>query len=58
MGKAERPNTENRLNVWVRDGWFENEGTVLNEIRAEGLMPRWLMPLYRSFVIRIYAVKS
>lgn len=34
--KAERPNTENKLNVWVRDGWFENEGTVLNEIRAEG----------------------
>lgn len=34
--KAERPNTENKLNIWVRDGWFENESMVLNEIRAEG----------------------
>ena len=34
--KAERPNTENKLNLWVRDGWFENETAVLNEIRAEG----------------------
>jgi len=34
--KEARPNTENKLNVWIRDGWFENESTVLNEIRAEG----------------------
>lgn len=30
------PSTSNQLNLWVRDGWFENEATVLNEIRAEG----------------------
>lgn len=34
--KESRPNTDNKLNVWVRDGWFENESTVLNEIRSEG----------------------
>jgi hypothetical protein len=30
------PNTEHKLNLWIRDGWFENETTVLNEIRAAG----------------------
>lgn len=34
--KDTRPNTDNKLNIWIRDGWFENESTVLNEIRAEG----------------------
>jgi len=34
--KMERPNSENKLNVWIRDGWNENESNVLNEIRAEG----------------------
>lgn len=34
--KETRPNTENNLNVWIRDGWFENEASVINEIRAEG----------------------
>lgn len=34
--KESRPNTDNKLNVWIRDGWFENESTVLNEIRSEG----------------------
>jgi len=34
--KTERPNTENKLNLWVRDGWMENQTLVLNEIRAEG----------------------
>ncbi len=33
--KTERPNTESRLNVWLRDGWQENEAIVLNEIRSE-----------------------
>ncbi len=46
--KAERPNTEHKLNVWVRDGWFENEGTVLNEIRAEGADA----PLAYAFVLK------
>lgn len=34
--KADRPNTESRLNLWIRDGWQENETVVLNEIRSEG----------------------
>ncbi len=34
--KETLPNTEHKLNVWIRDGWFENENTVLNEIRAAG----------------------
>lgn len=34
--KETRPVTDNKLNVWIRDGWFENESSVVNEIRAEG----------------------
>jgi hypothetical protein len=34
--KETRPNTDHNLNVWIRDGWFENESSVLNEIRGEG----------------------
>ena len=34
--KMEKPNTESRLNLWLRDGWQENEAIVLNEIRGEG----------------------
>ncbi len=34
--KESMPNTEFKLNLWVRDGWFENEATVLNEVRAAG----------------------
>jgi len=34
--KTDRPGTDNKLNLWIRDGWFENETHVLNEIRAEG----------------------
>jgi hypothetical protein len=34
--KGERPITANKLNVWIRDGWNENESIVLNEIREEG----------------------
>lgn len=34
--KAERPITTNKLNIWIRDGWSENESTVINEIREEG----------------------
>jgi hypothetical protein len=30
------PNTEHKLHLWLRDGWFENESTVVNEIRAAG----------------------
>ncbi len=34
--KAGRPNTDYKLNVWIRDGWNENESVVINEIRSEG----------------------
>jgi hypothetical protein len=30
------PNTEHKLNLWIRDGWFENETAVENEIRGAG----------------------
>ncbi|MBS3903008.1 MAG: BREX system P-loop protein BrxC [Anaplasmataceae bacterium] len=33
---TEKPNTENKLNIWMRDEWLENEALVLDEIRAEG----------------------
>lgn len=34
--KDTMPNTEHKLNLWIRDGWFENVTTVENEIRAAG----------------------
>jgi predicted transcriptional regulator len=34
--KTEPPPTDNKLNLWIRDGWSENQALVLNEIRAEG----------------------
>jgi len=34
--KDTQPNTEHNLNLWIRDGWFENESTVESEIRAAG----------------------
>lgn len=30
------PNTDHNLNLWIRDGWFENESTVEDEIRSAG----------------------
>lgn len=34
--KDTMPNTEYKLNLWIRDGWFESETAVINEIRAAG----------------------
>lgn len=34
--KDSMPNTEYYLNAWIRDGWYENQATVLNEIRSAG----------------------
>ena len=34
--KETMPNTEHKLNLWIRDGWDENETAVVNEIRAAG----------------------
>jgi len=32
----EKPKISEKLNLWIRDGWLENETTLLDEIRAEG----------------------
>ena len=32
----ERPSTENKINLWIRDGWMENRKLVMEEIREEG----------------------
>jgi hypothetical protein len=29
--KSTPPNTEQKLNLWIRDGWYENESTVIDE---------------------------
>ena len=34
--KDSTPNTEHNLNLWLRDGWNENETIVESEIRAAG----------------------
>jgi hypothetical protein len=34
--KTTMPSTEHKLNLWIRDGWYENESTVVDEIRAAG----------------------
>lgn len=34
--KDTMPNTEHKLNLWIRDGWFENETSVENDIRKAG----------------------
>lgn len=34
--KDTTPTTELQLNLWIRDGWLENETLILNEIRAAG----------------------
>ena len=33
---SQKPSTENKVNIWVRDGWMENESLVVEEIRREG----------------------
>ncbi len=34
--KTTQPNSELKLNLWIRDGWYENESTLMDEIRASG----------------------
>ncbi len=34
--KETTPNTEYKLNLWIRDGWYESQTTIENEIRAAG----------------------
>ncbi len=33
---SQKPSTDNKVNIWIRDGWMENENLVLEEIRREG----------------------
>ena len=33
---SQRPSTDNKVNIWLREGWMENENLVLEEIRREG----------------------
>lgn len=33
---SQRPSTEDKINLWIRDGWMENDKLVLDEIRREG----------------------
>lgn len=33
---SQKPSTDNKVNIWIRDGWMENEKLVLEEIRREG----------------------
>jgi len=34
--KDSAPATEVKLNLWIRDGWYENEANVVNDIRTAG----------------------
>ncbi|WP_181308258.1 BREX system P-loop protein BrxC [Rufibacter sp. XAAS-G3-1] len=34
--QSAKPNTENKLHFWVKDGWFENEAILMQDIRGEG----------------------
>ncbi len=34
--KLSRPTIENKLNLWIRNGWDENKTTFMDEVRAEG----------------------
>lgn len=57
------PNTEHKLNLWIRDGWFENETSVENEIRAAGnnaplayaFVKKFRDPEIRSEIIKFLA---
>ncbi|MDP4164886.1 MAG: BREX system P-loop protein BrxC, partial [Bacillota bacterium] len=63
--KETRPNTDVKLNIWIRDGWFENESIVLNEIRAEGVdaplgyvfVKKFRDPELRSEIIKYLAAE-
>ena len=33
---SQKPVAETKINIWIRDGWMENEQLVLDEIRREG----------------------
>lgn len=33
---SQKPVADTKINIWIRDGWMENEQLVLDEIRREG----------------------
>lgn len=33
---SQKPITDTKINIWIRDGWMENEQLFLDEIRREG----------------------
>lgn len=63
--KPERPNTDNKLNLWVRDGWSESQAAVFNEMRAEGadaplayiFVQKLRDPELRSEIVKYLAAK-
>ncbi|EMS33843.1 hypothetical protein C943_04162 [Mariniradius saccharolyticus AK6] len=34
--KDTAPNQEDKLHLWIKDGWYTNESVLMSEIRAEG----------------------
>lgn len=64
--KTDRPNTNNLLNLWLRDGWQENKALVLNEIRGESTdsslayiyYKKMYDPELRSEIIKYLATKD
>ena len=61
--KPAKPNTEQKLHLWIRDGWYENEKTVFEEIRATGsdtplayvFVKKFRDPELRSEIIKFLA---
>lgn len=61
--KTIKPSTEHKLNLWIRDGWYENESIVMDEIRASGsdsplayvFVKKFRDPELRSEIIKFLA---
>ena len=61
--KPTKPSTEEKLNLWIRDGWYEHESTVMDEIRAAGsntplayvFVKKFRDPELRSEIIKFLA---
>lgn len=45
---SQKPSTDNKINIWIRDGWMENEKLILEEIRREGTDA----PLSYAYIIK------
>jgi hypothetical protein len=61
--KSIKPSTEQKLNLWIRDGWYESESNVMDEIRAAGsdtplayvFVKKFRDPELRSEIIKFLA---